>query len=285
MSPAARQDEVVICTIGDFLLDVVVTGSGPLQRAADTFSEISVGPGGQAANVAAWVVALGGSARLVAKRVVDPAGRMVLAELAQRGVEVLGPEVGQGSGRRTGVVVSLSGFEGDRSMLTDRGISPCLRPDELREEWFEGCTWLHLPLYSLVADPLRSASLQARRWVKRASVDLSSATVLRSMGKGEVAAILAQVRPEVVFATEDEAGLADLSMVPTVVTKMGEAGVAVNGTAFPAQPVKVVDTTGAGDAFAAGFLLEGPGLGLAAAARAISARGAMPATPAPRGAQ
>lgn len=139
--------------------------------------------------------------------------------------------------------------------------------------------------YSLASEPLRSASLQARRWVKRASLDLSSATVLRSMGKGEVSAILAQVRPEVGFAAEDEASLADLSMVPTVVTKMGEGGIMVNGTAFPSPPARVVDTTRTGDAFAAGFLLEGPRLGLAAAARAVSARGAMPATPAPRGAQ
>lgn len=271
-----------ICTLGDLLLDVVVTGSGPVQRAADTYSEISVGPGGQAANVAAWVAELGGRSRLVAKRVADPAGQMVLSALARRGVEVVGPEVGEGAGHRTGVVVSLSGFDGERSMLTDRGVSPHLRPDELREEWFAGCAWLHLPLYSLGADPVRSASLRAREWVRRASVDLSSVTVLRSMGKKDVAVALARVRPEVVFATEEEATLVDLSMVPTVVTKMGQGGVSVNGTAYPAERVEVVDTTGAGDAFAAGFLLGGPQLGLAAAARAVSQRGA---TPTRRGAQ
>lgn len=271
-----------ICTLGDLLLDVVVTGSGPVQRAADTYSEISVGPGGQAANVAAWVAELGGRSRLVAKRVADPAGQIVLSALARRGVEVVGPEVDEGAGHRTGVVVSLSGFDSERSMLTDRGVSPHLRPDELREEWFAGCAWLHLPLYSLGADPVRSASLRAREWVRRASVDLSSVTVLRSMGKKSVAVALARVRPEVVFATEEEATLVDLSMVPTVVTKMGQGGVSVNGTAYPAERVEVVDTTGAGDAFAAGFLLGGPQLGLAAAARAVSQRGA---TPTPQGAQ
>jgi sugar/nucleoside kinase (ribokinase family) len=265
----------MICTLGDLLLDVVVTGSGALQRATDTYSDITAGPGGQAANVAAWVAALGGRARLVAKRVADPVGNMVLDQLARRGVEVVGPVVGS-EAAHTGVVVSLSGFEGERSMLTDRGVSPSLGPDELRPEWFEACSWLHLPMYSLAAGPVRRASLRARQWVERASIDLSSLTVLSAAGKGEVTALLGGVRPEVVFATEEEAALTDLSMVPTVVTKLGRRGVAVNGALHPAHPCDVVDTTGAGDAFAAGFLLGGTELGLAAAARAVSKRGAMP---------
>ena len=265
----------MICTLGDLLLDVVVTGSGALQRATDTYSDITAGPGGQAANVAAWVAALGGRARLVAKRVADPVGNMVLDQIARRGVEVVGPVVGS-EVAHTGVVVSLSGFEGERSMLTDRGVSPSLGPDELLPQWFEGCSWLHLPLYSLAAGPVLGASLRARQWVERTSVDLSSLTVLRAAGKGEVAALLGEVRPDIVFATEEEAALTDLSMVPTVITKLGRRGVAVNGALHPAHRCDVVDTTGAGDAFAAGFLLGGTDLGLATAARAVSQRGAMP---------
>jgi sugar/nucleoside kinase (ribokinase family) len=60
------------------------------------------------------------------------------------------------------------------------------------------------------------------------------------------------------------------------VVKRGEAGVIVDGTEYAALAVDVVDTTGAGDAFAAGFLVGGVALGLEAAARCCSQLGAMP---------
>lgn len=269
----------LICALGDLLLDVVVTGLGPLEKAADTYSTISVGAGGQAANVAAWAAVLGAEARLVAKRVADPAGNVVLAELAARGVEVLGPEVAAVGEARTGVVVSLSGFEGERSMLTDRGVSPALGADELRPEWFRGCDWLHLPLYSLVDAPIRAAALVAREWAGRTSLDLSSVTVVRDLGKEAVAGLLGLVRPEIVFATKEEASMVDLSMVPTVAEKLGQQGARVNGRRYKAPPASALDTTGAGDAFAAGFLIGGPELALATAARAVGRRGAMPPVP------
>jgi sugar/nucleoside kinase (ribokinase family) len=52
--------------------------------------------------------------------------------------------------------------------------------------------------------------------------------------------------------------------------------VRVRGTHHPALPTQAVDSTGAGDAFAAGYLLGGVELGLAAAARAVARMGAMP---------
>lgn len=263
-----------VCALGDLLLDVVVTGHGPLERAADTYSAITVGAGGQAANVAAWAAALGAKATLVAKRAVDPVGRMLQSEMAERGVEILGPEAGGDA--RTGIVVSLSGFDGERSMLTDRGVSPTLSADELQPEWFADCDWLHLPLYSLVDAPIREAALAARRWARRASVDLSSVTVVREMGKEKVQRLLALTEPQVVFATEQEAGMVDLSNVPTVVVKLGGRGALVNGELFAAPGTVVLDTTGAGDAFSAGFLVGGPSLALSAAAESVSVRGAMP---------
>jgi sugar/nucleoside kinase (ribokinase family) len=267
---------VLICTLGDLLLDVVVTGRGPVEKAADTYSQVTVGAGGQAANVAAWAAALGARARLVTKRVDDPAGRLLAGEMALRAVEVLGPEVAGGGEARTGVVVSLSGFDGERSMLTDRGASPTLEAGELSPGWIEGCDWLHLPLYSLVDAPIRQAALAARDYAPRASLDLSSVTVLRELGKGEAGRLVEVLEPEIVFATQEEASMVDLSTVPTLVEKLGAKGALVNGQLFVAPAADVVDTTGAGDAFAAGYLAGGPQLALAAAARAVSLRGAMP---------
>ena len=71
--------------LGDAHLDVVVSARWPLAEETDTPARTAVGVGGQAANVAAWVVALGGQARLIAARGTDLAARLVAAELARRG--------------------------------------------------------------------------------------------------------------------------------------------------------------------------------------------------------
>ena len=63
----------MICALGDLLLDVVVRLDGPVAEDSDAYGRTHVGAGGQAANVAAWVTALGGHARFVGRRARDPA--------------------------------------------------------------------------------------------------------------------------------------------------------------------------------------------------------------------
>ena len=90
-----------IVTLGDLLLDVVVRLDTSLVTGDDQPAHTSTGPGGQAANVAAWARELGAEARFVGKRGADAAGELVTRELEERGVTVAGPR-----GGRTGVVVS-----------------------------------------------------------------------------------------------------------------------------------------------------------------------------------
>jgi sugar/nucleoside kinase (ribokinase family) len=262
----------MICVLGDAHLDVIVSLAGPVAPEADTPASTSVGAGGQAANVAAWITALGGRARLIAARAADPAGRMVADELAGRGVELAGPLVAG----RTGVVVSLSDGGRSRSMLTDRGVGPQLAASALREEWFDGCTRLHLPAYSLLREPVQGAALAAARRLPRLSVDLSSTSALRDYGVDRFRALLAGLRPEIVFGTEAEMDLVGEVPGSEMVVKLGARGVRAGGVTHAAQPVRAVDATGAGDAFAAGYLLGGVSLGLDAAARAVAGMGAMP---------
>jgi sugar/nucleoside kinase (ribokinase family) len=274
----------VLCSLGDLLLDVVVSSLAPgaWAHGSDTASVTRVRAGGQAANVGAWAVTLGGRARVVAQRAPDLAGELVATDLVKRGVELAGPVV-EGA---TGVVVAISEAGGERTMLTDRGVSPTLAADELRDEWFDGCDWLHLPVYSLVDAPIRAAALAAAQRVRRISVDLSSVSVLRDIGAAEVDRLLRLLAPEVIFGNEPEwalmsstgavGHLSGQESTATLVTKLGPAGVRVNGKTWPARPARPVDSTGAGDAFAAGFLLGGVELGLEAAARAVSQLGAMP---------
>ena len=262
----------MICVLGDAHLDVVVSVRGPVAEETDTPARTSVGVGGQAANVAAWVVALGGRARLIAARGTDLAGQLIAGELVRRGVELVGPVV-EG---RTGVVVSLADGTA-RSMLTDRGIGPQLSADLLlQEDWLLGCDWLHLPAYSLVAEPVQAAALAAAERVPRLSVDLSSTAALRAYGVGRFRELIARLRPDVVLGNEAEVAVVGELPGSELVVKLGERGVRAAGTLFPALPTRPVDSTGAGDAFAAGYLVGGITLGLEAAARAVATMGAMP---------
>ncbi len=270
----------MIVAVGDLLLDVIVRLDGPVAEDTDTYGRTRVGAGGQAANVCAWAVALGAAARFVGKRARDPAGRVAADELAERGVELAGPEVERG----TGTVVSLAGGDGRRTMLTDRGVAPELRADELEPGWLRGCKTLHLPAYSLVREPIGAAALAAAELAREAgarlSVDLSGTSAIRELGVDRFRALVGGLGPDVVFANEDEIALAGELEAPALVVKRGARGCVVyrDGRAeeLPAEATEVVDTTGAGDAFAAGFLVGGPELGLRAAARCVRTMGSMP---------
>ena len=266
----------MICTLGDLLLDVIVRLDEPIAPDTDAYGRTHVGAGGQAANVAAWVAALGGRARFVGKRARDGAGRLVADELEGFGVELVGPEVESG----TGTVVSIATPDGQRSMLSDRGIAPELRAEELEMAWFRGISWLHLPGYSLVRKPVDEAAAKAAGAVRaqggRISVDLSSASAIRAFGERAFRRRLELLEPELVFANEDERALVDGDLGATWVVKRGPLGIAVGDEEHAARPADVVDTTGAGDALAAGFLVGGAELGLEAAARCVAAMGSMP---------
>ncbi len=126
----------VICVLGDAHLDVVVAVSEPVAPDTDTPASIRLALGGQAANVAAWVVALGGQSRLIAARANDLAAGLVAAELASRGVGFVGP----GINGATGVIVSLSAGGGQRSMLTDGPVdTEQVRERRLAARLITGC--------------------------------------------------------------------------------------------------------------------------------------------------
>jgi sugar/nucleoside kinase (ribokinase family) len=272
---------VRVCTLGDLLLDVIVRLERQLEAGDDSTALTRAGAGGQAANVAAWAAALGADARFVGKRADDAAGSIVSAELGRHGVELAGPVV---SGR-TGIVVSLVAPDGERTMASDRGVAPDLRPDELDCGWLRGCDVLHLAGYSLLRAPIDEAAAKAAGAIRtlggRISVDLSTWSAIREFGSERFRARLEALAPDMLFASARELEvLGGDGLAPTLVVKRGAAGCAVTRDGrtetLPAIPVEAVDSTGAGDAFAAGFLVGGPELGLEAAARCVSRLGTMP---------
>lgn len=264
-----------ICTLGDLLLDVVVKLNRPLAEGDDTHGETRAGAGGQAANVAAWAAALGAEARFIGKRGADAAGELVEADLRRQAVDVFGPP----PAGRNGVVVSLVDLDGGRTMVSDRGVAPDLRPDEIESEWFEDADWLHLSGYSLMGEPIGAAAERAvelaREAGARISVDLSSVNLIRDYGPERVAERLERIAPDVVFGNEAEHETLPVPGDGRIV-KRGPRGATIEGRDLPPVTGDVLDTTGAGDALAAGYLVGGPELAMEAAARCVSQLGTMP---------
>ncbi|HET6171724.1 MAG TPA: PfkB family carbohydrate kinase [Gaiellales bacterium] len=279
---------MLVVTLGDLLLDIVVRLEASPAPDDDVPAAIALVPGGQAANVAAWACWLGGQARLIARRADDAAGRVVAEEMERLGVELAGPVV---AGGRTGTVVALAAPDGSRTLASDRGTAGELGPGDVDESMLAGAAVLHVAGYTLLREPGAEAALRlaqaARRYGARVSVDLSTAHGIEQLGREEMRRRVAALAPDVVFANEAEAeAFGEPLPSGTWVVKRGARGCTVEGAGevvahAPIEIEGVVDTTGAGDAFAAGYLLEREPFaaaqrGQAAAARCVTQVGALP---------
>src|SRR5262249_43074407 len=135
-------------------------------------------------------------------------------------------------------------------------------------------------------EPIGKAALAAARVARaegaQVSVDLSSWSAIRAYGPDRFRSRLEELGPDVVFANEPEWELVGgaYALAETAVVKRGSRGVAVHAPGgveeHAAASAEVVDTTGAGDALAAGFIVGGIELGLEAAARCVGHLGAVP---------
>jgi sugar/nucleoside kinase (ribokinase family) len=260
----------MLCAFGDLVEDVVVRLTAPPERGTDTAAVVTRRRGGSAANVAAFAAGLEGRARHVAQQGADATGDGLVAGLRADGVEVVGSR-----GGRTGTIVVLVDADGERTFLSDRGCAADL--DVCDPSWLDGVTVVHLPAYGLVGGAVAGtagAFVAAARALDRAiavSIAASSVAVLRDFGPERFLELLGALQPDVLLANESEAHLLGLTSAGEAVTTPAGVGVAVVkrgrrstlvGTASVTveAPVDdlgpVPDTTAAGDAFAAGFLLS-----------------------------
>jgi len=269
MRTAAAQPRIVV--VGDLVLDVVLVPDRDLERGTDVTGGVRLRQGGSASTTARWLGRLGAKTSLVCAVGRDATGRSLVAAVAADGVTVRAVRV---AGARTGRIGVLVEPGGERSFVTERGAALRLRPEDLRPAWFAGADAVHLPAYSLLDQPLGLAGMAAARLAHAAgalvTVDLSSSGPLLASGRRAALRLIEEVAPDLLFATRNEAkallGNRDeerlARLAPIAVIKRGRKGATVlvrhddETLRFEVATtaVKAADTTGAGDAFDAGFL-------------------------------
>ncbi len=296
---------MVVLVVGDVVDDISVRPLAPTTPASDTPATIRMAPGGSAANVAAWLGALGVAARFVGRVGADALERHARA-LADHGVDAR--LVGDPDLPTATILLQLDEV-GERTMFVDRGANARLASADVPDDVWDEVTWLHLTGYSFFDAGTRSAALglvaQARARGAGVSIDPSTVSFLRECGGPT---FLGWVEgADLAFPNLEEARVLvdargpqiDLDALAArfggVVVTLGSMGAAYLGRGPDGSQVReqvvaprasVEDTTGAGDAFAAGFLAvwtARPGdvrgaleSGRAAAERCIALRGARP---------
>ena len=287
----------ILC-IGDLALDVISQLKEPINYGNDTASRISSHPGGQAANVATWITRTHSKAQLVARVGNDPVGFALISDLDKYGVEHMNL---MHSGRPTGVVVILVDSNGERTMFPDNGANADLEVSDLPP--LDDVDGVYLSGYALLDFRSRESVLAMIKKIKAAGkpifFDPTTTGAMKIVSREEVLSWVA-LMDGILLNAEEALYIGDATDVetaeknitaftPLVVIKLGSRGAMAvhNGTAAKVSAVttSVVDTTGAGDSFAAGFIpkwLETSDLeqalsaGTALAAKCVATVGARP---------
>ena len=260
----------VLC-IGDVMLDVIARINVSPQKinyGSDTASRISTSSGGAAGNVAAWLTRTEARSTIVSHVGDDPAGAAIVAEFDALGVSHGNLVI---PGESSGVVVVLVDSSGERTMFPDKGANSCLTADDLPD--LSAFQAVYISGYALLNPLARDGVLAMIEKIKDKGLqiyfDPASVGSMKDVTDNELHTWFSLM--DVLLLNEEESiyltGSVDieraldylLDFSQVVVIKRGSAGAIAKSRGFdsislPAVATSVVDTTGAGDSFAAGFI-------------------------------
>jgi sugar/nucleoside kinase (ribokinase family) len=254
----------IIC-FGDINDDIVVAPDGPIRTDTDTPSLIRWRPGGSAANTAAWLGAIGATVDFVGVVGSGDVGRH--RELLP-GVQA---HLREHQSLQTGRIVIVVQNE-RRDMLTDRGANVDLSPDDLTPDLLASARLVHFTGHALLNTDgyarIRTLIGRCRKAGVFVSVSPGSAGFIQDVGVEQARRAFAGA--DIVFAGLEDGMLLSGASDPesavnalneqfdvAIVTR-GSQGVTVgepgNTFTIEIEALPVVDPTGAGDSFCAGFL-------------------------------
>jgi sugar/nucleoside kinase (ribokinase family) len=253
--------------VGDIAWDILIRPDDEIIWGSDVFGAVRLLPGGSAANVAVWARRLGAEVALRGRLGDDPLGVLMRAHLDSEGAGGgLVVEAGAQT-TRVGVLVSR---RGERAFITDRATFLPFQPGDLDPALLTGVDLLFLNGYGVFATgslvPFRTLLETARSRSIPIAFDPSSFELVRAYGAGRLLEELG--RADVLLVNQEEAAaLAEgatltslLDRFALVVVKSGALGAfaisAAGRQSADAEPIEAADTTGAGDAFDAAFLVE-----------------------------
>jgi sugar/nucleoside kinase (ribokinase family) len=260
----------VLC-IGDVMLDVIARIDVSPQKinfGSDTASRISTNGGGAAGNVAAWLTRTTSNSTIVSHVGDDPAGAALIAEFDALGVTHENLVI---QGEPSGVVVVLVDSSGERTMFPDKGANSSLKLSDLPS--LDNYQAVYISGYALLNPLSRPGVMAMIERVRADSIpiyfDPASVGAMKDVSDKEIHQWFSLMN--VLFLNEEESifltGLVDIERAldylleysEVVVIKRGSLGAIAKARGYdsisiPAVSATVVDTTGAGDSFAAGFI-------------------------------
>jgi sugar/nucleoside kinase (ribokinase family) len=266
---AGNSTPVVI--LGDIMTDIMVQFRESLHLGSDTAAGTRVLAGGSGANQAAWLARQGWPE----VHFIGSVGDDIFGEAHARALRAAGvtPHLAIDRHHGTGMIVVLVDTTGERTMITDRGASSGLAREDLPHTIFRSGAWFHLSGYLLLDPDTREIALAgldlARAVGMGISVDPSSTGPLAATGpsqflewtRGADLCFPNLDEGRLLTGEDDEGAVAEAlaEWYGGVALKLGARGGlwAAAGQPIHYQPgevARVIDTTGAGDAFCAGFL-------------------------------
>lgn len=257
-----------ICIIGDINVDVITLLSGPLQKNTDTTSVNAITLGGSTCNVAVWLTHLGVNINMVGAIGEDVLGTWVITQLQAFGVS--DQNIRTISNSRTGTCVILVDETGARSMMPDFGANLIQSVDAELEELILTSDIVIMSAYTFMRPESKKFAQDVMECVSKSKarmvIDAASSSPIEITGADKVRNYLS--RADLVLANEDEYAALEQNApenwtteFQNLIVKRGPRGASwlhrgIEVASVKAEDVKVVDTTGAGDAFAAGLISQ-----------------------------